>query len=46
VSSLYVDSVELPEDFHEYEHIEIDRTNEWKNKLLEELSRAGFEINT
>ena len=41
VSSLYVEGVELPEDYHGFEHIEIDRTNKWKSILLEELNRAG-----
>lgn len=46
VSSLFVEGVELPEDFHAFEHIEIDRTNEWKEALLKELTQAGFEIKT
>ncbi|MDO9577676.1 MAG: nucleotide-binding protein [Candidatus Cloacimonadales bacterium] len=44
VSTLFVEGVELPEDFHGYEYIEIDRSDEWKTSLIEELQAAGFEL--
>ncbi len=45
VSNLYVESVELPQDYHEFKHIQIDGTNDWKKLLAEELEAAGFELN-
>lgn len=44
VSTLFVEGVELPEDFHGYEYIEVDRSDEWKTSLIEELQAAGFEL--
>ena len=42
VCSLHVEGVELPDDFHGFEYIEIDSTNVWKKKLINELHLAGF----
>jgi len=42
VSSLYTESVELPEDYHEFQHIQITRSDKWKSVLRAELQIAGF----
>lgn len=42
VSSLYAESVELPRDHHDFNHIMIDRNDEWKQSLKAELTNAGF----
>ena len=45
VSSLYVESVELPMDYHDFKHIKIDKTRKWQKPLIAELKAAGFELN-
>jgi len=42
VCSLHVEGVELPDDFHGFEYIEIDSSSGWKKKLIKELHLAGF----
>jgi len=46
VSSLYTESVELPADYHEFQHIQIDKTSQWQDALRTELETAGFEFET
>jgi predicted nucleotide-binding protein len=44
VSNLYIESVELPQDYHEFQHIRIDDSENWKDKLIEELKTAGLKM--
>ena len=44
VSTLHHDDIELPADYHGYEYIKIDETDDWKSTLTKELKNAGFNI--
>ncbi|MCK4654721.1 MAG: nucleotide-binding protein [Candidatus Cloacimonetes bacterium] len=44
VSTLHHEDIELPADYHGYEYIKIDETNDWKSTLAKELKNAGFDI--
>ena len=44
VSGLCSDDVELPADYHGFEYIKMDRSNDWQITLAKELKEAGFEI--
>ena len=44
VSTLHHEDIELPADYHGYEYIKIDETDDWKKALAKELQNAGFDI--
>ncbi|MBC8416126.1 MAG: nucleotide-binding protein [Candidatus Cloacimonetes bacterium] len=44
VSTLHHEDIELPADYHGYEYIKIDETDDWKSTLTKELKNAGFNI--
>jgi predicted nucleotide-binding protein len=44
VSSLHHEDIELPADYHGYEYIKMDETDDWKSTLAKELKNAGFDI--
>ncbi len=44
VSTLHHEDIELPADYHGYEYIKIDETDDWKSTLAKELKNAGFNI--
>jgi len=44
VWGLYTSGLQLPEDYHGYEYIQIDKQNKWQEQVVKELQNAGFEI--
>ncbi len=44
VSTLHHEDIELPADYHGYEYIKMDETDDWKSTLAKELKNAGFDI--
>ena len=44
VSTLHHEDIELPADYHGYEYIKIDETDDWKSTLTKELKNAGFNV--
>lgn len=44
VSSLYLKSVELPQDYHDFQHILLDDKNRWQKLLKKELQTAGLKL--
>ena len=44
VCSLYAGNLQLPEDYHGFEYIKIDKSRKWKEQVFEELKNAGFDI--
>ncbi len=44
VCGLYTSDLQLPEDYHGFEYIQIDKQNKWQEQVVKELQNAGFEI--
>jgi predicted nucleotide-binding protein len=44
VSTLHQEDIELPADYHGYEYIKMDETDDWKLTLAKELKNTGFDI--
>lgn len=44
VCGLYDGNLQLPEDYHGFEYIKIDKTDQWKDQLAAELKNAYIEI--
>jgi len=44
VCGLYTGNMQLPEDYHGFEYIKIDKTDKWKEHLINELAEADIEI--
>ena len=44
VCGLYTGNLQLPEDYHGYEYIKIDSSKNWQERVLKELTKAGFDI--
>lgn len=45
VSALYSEDLELPADYHGFEYILLDDAGNWQTTLIDELKKAGFDIN-
>lgn len=44
VCGLYAGNLQLPEDYHGFEYIKIDKSGKWQKQVFEELTKAGFDI--
>jgi len=44
VCGLCSSGLQLPEDYHGFEYIQIDKQNKWQKQIVKELRKAGFEI--
>ena len=44
VCGLYSGNLQLPEDYHGFEYVKIDRSGNWRNQTIKELKNAGFDI--
>ncbi len=44
VCGLYTNDLQIPEDYHGFEYIKIDKSGKWREQVFEELKTAGFEI--
>ena len=44
VCGLFTGSLQLPENYHGYEYIKIDKSGKWQEQVLKELTKAGFDI--
>jgi len=44
VCGLYTSDLQLPEDYHGFEYIQIDKQNKWQEQVIKELQNTGFEI--
>ncbi len=42
VCCLYTEDLNLPEDYHGFEYIKIDKSTKWEKQILQELKNAGF----
>ena len=44
VCGLYAGNLQLPEDYHGFEYIKIDKSGKWQEQVFKELTKAGFDI--
>ncbi len=44
VCGLYTGELQLPEDYHGFEYIKIDRSGKWQEQVFQELKNAGYDI--
>lgn len=44
ICGLYTSDLELPEDYHGFEYIQIDKQNKWQEQVISELQNSGFDI--